>query len=216
MVDALDLVALLAPSEPGRTVTGTVVGVPASGRASVDIGDRVITVTAPDSIPLAEGATVRVAVLPDNVAIIESVLDVEVVPVGVVLPYLGSTGHLGWLLWDNALTFSAATYPRLYALLGTTSLPDPRDCVLMGKSGTKTLRSTGGATTVTLAGANIPPHYHATGFTGATIREPATGTNITVATTATPGNNTQTDTGTPTAFSIIPKYVATNFLIRAA
>lgn len=124
----------------------------------------------------------------------------------------------GYLIADGS-TFDAATYPFLSAKLGGTTLPNVADRGLIGKSGTKAIRSTGGAASVTLGGTNVPPHYHATGFTGATIREAAaeysSGT-VTVATTATPGNNTQADTGSPTSFSVQDPYYAAAIYIKAA
>jgi len=78
-----------------------------------------------------------------------------------------------YLLCDGS-TFSAATYPALAAILGTTTLPDARGSVFAtlnqgtGRITTAgsgidgdTRFSRGGAQTVTLATADIPAHTHA-------------------------------------------------------
>lgn len=202
--------------------TGTVVSVTDSTHLEVDLGERNVTVLVPATLigAAAAGAFVRVAVQ-ENSYVLDSVLSspsASMVPVGCILPYAGSAAPTGWLICDGS-TFSSTAYPTLAAVLGGTTLPDMRDRVVIGKSGTKSLNSTGGAADVTLTGTNVPPHYHATGFTGATIREAgvayASG-SVTVATAATPGNNTQTDTGSPTSFSVLNPYRALNFIVRAA
>ena len=213
------LAEIVAPAPGPSFDTGLVASVVDASHVEVDLGERTVTVFVPGTLAGAPGvgAFVRVSVQ-ENTYVLDSVLSspsASLVPVGCVLPYAGSAAPTGWLICDGS-TFSSTTYPALYAVLGSTTLPDMRDRVVIGKSGTKGLNSTGGAADVTLARANVPPHYHATGFTGATIKEPASGTNVTVATTATPGNNTQTDTGSPTSFSVLNPYRALNFIVRAA
>lgn len=53
--------------------------------------------------------------------------------VGTIMPYAGSTAPDGWLLCDGA-TFSSSTYPQLYSLIGSTTLPDLRSKYLKGAS----------------------------------------------------------------------------------
>lgn len=214
------LASRIVSRAPARAVIGTTVTDPTSGAIKVDIGGQIITSTVPGSLQgVATGQNVRVS-MQGNTSVVEAVLDDidgGIVPTGAVIMWFGAAAPDGWLICDGS-SFSSSTYPRLYAHLGGTTLPDFRDRVPMGKSGTKSLNSTGGAADVTLAGANIPPHYHATGFTGATIREAAaeySSGSVTVATTATPGNLTQTDTDTPTSFSVLNPYRALNFIIKA-
>lgn len=202
--------------------TGTVVSVTDASHVEVDLGDRTVTVLVPGSLigAAAAGAFVRVAVA-GNTCTLDSVISnpaAGTVPVGSVVMWAAAAAPTGWLICDGS-TYSSATYPMLYAVLGSTTLPDLRDRAVVGKSGTKSLNSTGGAADVTLASGNVPPHFHATGFTGASIREAAvayTSGTVTVATTATPGNNTQTDTGSPSSFSVLNPYRALNFIIKAA
>jgi len=53
--------------------------------------------------------------------------------VGTILPYAGSTAPDGWLLC-NGDSFSSSTYPELYSLIGSTTLPDLREKYLKGAS----------------------------------------------------------------------------------
>ena len=53
------------------------------------------------------------------------------VPVGVVEAYMGATAPTGWLLCDGR-TFDTNIYPKLYELLGSDTLPDLRESVLVG------------------------------------------------------------------------------------
>lgn len=52
-------------------------------------------------------------------------------PVGVVQAYMGAAAPDGWLLCDGS-TFDVDTYPKLYALLGRDTVPDLRECTLVG------------------------------------------------------------------------------------
>ena len=75
----------------------------------------------------------------------------------------------GWLLCDGAAV-SRTTYANLFTEIGTKygvgngtttfNVPDYRDKVIMGASGTKALGSTGGADTVTISTAQMPSHTH--------------------------------------------------------
>ena len=53
------------------------------------------------------------------------------IPVGVVEAYMGTTAPTGWLLCDGS-TFDTTMYPKLYELLGTDTVPDLRECVMVG------------------------------------------------------------------------------------
>lgn len=75
----------------------------------------------------------------------------SLVPIGSILPYGGSSAPTGWVLCDGA-TYATATYPYLYGVIGYTfggsganfNVPDLRDRVPGGKSGTNALASTAG------------------------------------------------------------------------
>lgn len=74
-----------------------------------------------------------------------------------------------WLRMDGS-AISRTTYATLFSLIGTTygvgdgsttfNLPDFRDKLSMGYSGTKALGSTAGSDTHTIASGNLPPHIH--------------------------------------------------------
>jgi microcystin-dependent protein len=103
------------------------------------------------------------------------------VPPGVYMPFGGSTAPTGWLSCDGAAV-SRTTYASLFAAIGTTygtgdgsttfNVPNMGDRIAVGKSGTRTLGATGGASNVTPSGsvanttlteAQMPSHYHNTG-----------------------------------------------------
>jgi microcystin-dependent protein len=109
----------------------------------------------------------------------------NVVPVGAVIPYAGSTAPTNWLLCAGQ-AISRSTYAALFTVVGTTygtgdgsttfNLPDLRGRVAAGKddmngtaasrltntvlSASNTLGATGGAQTVTLTSSEMPSHTH--------------------------------------------------------
>tara|TARA_Y100000004_G_scaffold157052_1_gene182477 strand:- start:594 stop:1166 length:573 start_codon:yes stop_codon:yes gene_type:complete len=86
---------------------------------------------------------------------------IEGIPTATVVPWTDSSLPTGFLECNGAAV-SRSTYSALYAIIGTTygagdgvntfNLPDLQDEVVVGKSGTKALASTGGANTVTSTG----------------------------------------------------------------
>ena len=93
----------------------------------------------------------------------------DVFPAGVVLFYAGASAPTGWIICDGS-EVSRATYPTLFTNIGTTwgvgngsttfNLPDFRDRIPVGKSGTRALASSGGVETVALSTAEMPTHSH--------------------------------------------------------
>ena len=53
--------------------------------------------------------------------------------VGTIIPFYGNTIPNGYLECDGG-TFSSTAFSQLYSLLGTTTLPDFRECVLRGST----------------------------------------------------------------------------------
>jgi microcystin-dependent protein len=82
-----------------------------------------------------------------------------IAPVGSILMWPTGSAPAGWLICDGS-TFNAATYPALNTVLGGNTLPDLRDRVPVGVSGTKAVKSTGGSAAVTLSSGNLPSHTH--------------------------------------------------------
>jgi len=104
------------------------------------------------------------------------------IPTATVVPWTDSSVPTGFLEC-NGSAVSRSTYSALFAVIGTTygagngsttfNLPDLQDEVVVGKSGTKALASTGGANTVASSGsvsgtigdtaltiAQLPAHTH--------------------------------------------------------
>lgn len=84
-------------------------------------------------------------------------------PVGEVTMFYGSLAQIpaGWLPC-NGSTFSSTTYPDLFALLGSTTLPNFTDRFPIG-AGTKAVGSSGGNASQTIAANNLPAHTHSVG-----------------------------------------------------
>ena len=86
---------------------------------------------------------------------------IEGIPTGTVVPWTAASVATGFLECDGTAV-SRTTYAALFAIVSTTygvgdgsstfNLPDLQDNIAMGKSGSKSLASTGGANTVTSTG----------------------------------------------------------------
>ena len=55
----------------------------------------------------------------------------DIAPIGSVFAYYGSTSPDGYLICDGS-TFDTSLYPDLYLFLGSDTLPDLRECALVG------------------------------------------------------------------------------------
>lgn len=89
-----------------------------------------------------------------------------VLPIGVEMMWPAAAAPSMWKIEDGSV-LAQLSYPELFAVLGTTyntggegagnfRLPDKRDRVVQGKSGSTTLGQQVGASTVTLVRANLP------------------------------------------------------------
>ena len=95
---------------------------------------------------------------------------------GLIVQYAGAVAPTEWLLC-NGDAVSRWTYAALFAAIGTAygagdgsttfNLPNLRDKVTLGVSGTAPLASSGGAETVALALGDLPSHNHG-GTSGST------------------------------------------------
>ena len=163
-----ELAAVLTQTDVPTYVTGTVTGTVDATHVSVDIGHRTITATVPENLAnaVAVNAFVRVSIL-QNDSVLDSILagmaePVVQCPIGAAVIWFTSTIPSGFLIADGS-TFSSATYPALYAVLGTTTLPDLRGRIPVGKSASgtlSTLGATGGEETVLLEITHLAAHTH--------------------------------------------------------
>jgi microcystin-dependent protein len=148
---------------PASFDTGMVTQVVDDTHVKVNLGDREVTALVPATMsgaaPVDAAVSVRVQ---ENTYVLDSVTQgagMGMVPIGAVIDFYGLVIPDGWLEM-NGQTFSADDYPLLAAAIGTTTLLNMADRVAVGKSGTKTRGSLGGAASVTLTEAQLPSHDH--------------------------------------------------------
>lgn len=223
--------------EAGRPPTasydsGTVVQLIDDTHVKVDLGDKTVTVFVPASMigTVQVGSAVRVQTQ-ENTRTLDAVVALPAagpVPVGCVMQWMVTTIPAGWLKLDGS-TFDQNVYPLLFALLGSNTLPDMRDRVAVGSSGTKAIRSTGGSATVSQTAAQMATHNHNlvhTHTTGYTIASPGiregTGGYVEVAVDAAGGTNTggastaiTSNNGNGDPMSILQPYVALHYIVKA-
>jgi microcystin-dependent protein len=151
------------------------------------------------------------------------------VPVGTVSMYAGSVAPAGYLICDGSAV-AQATYPGLYALIGTTygpaasgnfTLPDLRGRFPLGvgtsqPSGTaRALGVTAGADQVTIGGTNLPAHTHSLDVGGGTagvanaVVQRSTG-SVVATITAPVGSGP----GTSAPLANLPPSLSLNYLIK--
>ncbi|WP_158876901.1 tail fiber protein [Antarcticirhabdus aurantiaca] len=80
-----------------------------------------------------------------------------------------ASDHDGWILCDGR-TIKKTAYPRIFQALGiadaSLTLPDAKDCLMLGAGGRLKVLERGGANTITLTVDNLPEHDH--GYTDST------------------------------------------------
>lgn len=99
-----------------------------------------------------------------------------IAPPGAMISYGGASAPTGWVLCDGT-AISRTVYKDLFNAVGTTygvgdgsttfNVPDLKDKIPMGKSGTKALGTTGGAATANLAHTHAVDSHSHSGVTGA-------------------------------------------------
>lgn len=141
------------------------------------------------------------------------------IPIGVFVPFAGTTPPAGWLTCDGS-AISRADYAALYATIGTTygagngtttfNLPDCRRRFVLGTGGTKSRGDSDGISTVNN---RDPEHTHT--IPAATVatdyKTPNTGANSVLRQSSFDGHNHGGATGAAT----VPHLVGT-YIIRAA
>lgn len=85
---------------------------------------------------------------------------IDVIPIGCILPHVGSSvPNTNYLLCDGS-AFSTSTYPVLFGMLGSANTPDLRNKSVFGNSSYPAGISYGGSENATLAANNLPVHTH--------------------------------------------------------
>lgn len=154
--------------------------------------------------------------------------NIVTVPIGTILPFYSTSVPNNYLLCDGS-NFNSDDYPELYALLGSTTLPDLRGQFLVGYKSTDTdynaIGKTGGEKRHTLAGNEIPAHSHLVNtYQGYSIYNQQSGSNIGgYIPSITNGNNEAVLSNSPadgggdpaTPHENRPPFVVVSYIIRA-
>jgi microcystin-dependent protein len=142
------------------------------------------------------------------------------IPLGAIWQWPTDTPPTGFLICDGS-AISRLYYADLFALIGTTfgigngittfNLPDLRDRVVVGGSGTKSIADMGGEETHTLTEDEMPAHTHNEYRLGA-------GTAASAASPRTLGNVAATtgSTGGDQAHNNMQPYCVLHYIIRVA
>jgi microcystin-dependent protein len=229
MTDAIDLLAEATADDNGggRTVNGTVVS--RSGDVvKVDIGGETLDAYSSAVAGVPVDATVVVSIQ-QGTASVTGVIDGPsgAVPVGALMMWATGTAPPGWLICNGG-SFSGTDYPALQSVLGSTTLPDLRDRFPIGTSGTKAVKSTGGAASITQTAAQMPTHNHnlvhthPTGMAIGTIQEGTSGSFPSIMYPTAGGTNTggastaiTSSNGNGDPMNILNPYYSVNFIIYA-
>lgn len=150
--------AVSAAASRTKILTGTAVST-SDGHVQVQVGAQVWTVTDAtqavregDLVVIGEQGNTRQVLQNKRVAAFEF-------PVGGMILWPGASAPAGgvWAICNGA-SYSSSEYPELYAVLGSTSLPDLRDRFPRGTSTSAAVRTTGGSSTISTS--NMPSHTH--------------------------------------------------------
>ncbi len=219
--------AIRSGDDPGaRLRIGTVTAVEAAtGRVRLDTtGETLFVVDA--SAAVQQGDKVYAVVQgPTGIVVGRIGAGIETTPIGSITPYAGAAAltPVGWLLCGGQ-EVSRAIYPVLFNRLGTAygagdnsttfNVPNLLARVPYGTGNGRNRGATGGAETVALTTAQLPPHIHRVPQLFA--EDVAAGTTATVAgdsySTATVDTGS---TGGGAAHENMPPFVTVNYIIKA-
>lgn len=166
--------AVQVASSKASVKTGTAVS-DSDGHVQVQVGGSVWDVTDPtgsvregDRVTILEqGNTARVA------ANLRAGADwLAGAPPTTTMPWWQATAPDGWAFMQGQ-AINAGTYPTCAAIFGA-NLPDARDRFFVGASGSKSVRSSGGSSTISTGNLpahshSIPDHDHSVGNSGSNI-----------------------------------------------
>jgi microcystin-dependent protein len=159
------------------------------------LDNAVTTAKIPDSAITSAKILDGTIALGDLAAAVQSLL----VPAGALMPYVGAAAPTGWLLHNQTVAGANTLYPALWAVApaswksGTSLvIPNLSDVVLAQTGGSAAaLGALGGAMTVTLVEANLPPHAHTIAHTHSIDHDHGAFTSA----AGSPHSHTVTDTG---------------------
>lgn len=169
-IDSLAEVLSTDDTQPTSVRFGAVTSISdpnSAGRVQLDIADTAWCSKAAD-LSLAVGDRIVAVQQGPVLVVIGRLSGGEAQPIGSMLAFAGSTAPTGWLLCNGASVLRA-TYPALFAVIGTTygsvdgthfTLPSLTNRVPVGSGGTYSRGGTGGASTVTLTSAQLASHSH--------------------------------------------------------
>ncbi len=210
----------------GKLRIGTVTAVEAStGRVRLDTtGETLFVVDAGAAVQ--QGDKVYAIVQgPIGIVVGRIGAGIEITPIGAITPYAGNAGlvPVGWLLCSGQ-EVSRTIYPTLFNRLGTAygagdnsttfNVPNLLARVPYGTGNGRNRGATGGAETVALTVAQMPPHIHRAPQLFA--EDVAGGTSATVASDAYSTNTVNTfSTGGGDPHENMPPFVTVNYIIKA-
>jgi microcystin-dependent protein len=241
----LQLVSTHTDATAVHGATGTVVGTTNTQTltnktlTSPKINENVAVTATATEINLLDGVTASTAEINYLDGVTSSIQtqfnNIQTVPSGVISAFGGSSAPTGYLLCDGTAV-SRTTYSALYAVVGTTygvgdnsttfNVPNLKGKVAVGRDSSQsefdTLGETGGAKTVSLTEAQMPPHIHSINPSmivgGGHVQYPNTGTAYSPLGNSPSANVTITSAGgtagTVEAHPNLQPYLVINYIIK--
>lgn len=166
---------------------------------------------------------------PEDIGESSSIVPVDMIDVGTIVPYSGSEAPKNWLICDGRAV-SRATYVELFNVIGTTygtgdgsttfNLPNLKGKVIIGLDSSDNefneIGKTGGEKTHTLTVDEIPSHTHNIygALTGENKSITNTGNDWGVGTTREWNQSANTNTGGGQPHNNLQPYIVVNYIIK--